>query len=548
MCSIEGFTGPQPFTIEDFTKFNKDRGPDDTNHWDDGIVHLGHNLLAIAPQPKNKSQPYETDKGNVLCYNGEIYGLDPQIYDTKWLADRIEDKGIQSLKNGINGMWAFSWYDIEKKKLYLVRDHFGVKPLFYMELNGNLYWSSTTRPLMAALNKFDKLEIAPGKFKEFQRSDRFLPFDLTPYRYIKKLAPGEVKIYNVDTHEFEPGDNMWNTNKWNLDMNLKWDPEELEKHFQEAFQDVYSPGPDVDKTVSLSGGLDSTLIMSILRNNKISGTSCSWDDDSAAEVTDNTPMFDESYLASKTCEYFDKPFHETVVPYDFNHLMKETYEAITLPIWDRNRLVPRYMNCKTAAETGHKVYMVGDVADEILTGYNGDFNRFYPKNAKTKKCTKDEVKDDHREHMPASLFGNDHINNWLFYRTLSQGESFCIVADHLAGSFGMESRVPFLHQKLAKYILKIPGVYKLHVPFKHEHFASDYGKRKTQRFWRMGNWKGMLRDHMAKYYPNHILNRTRKIGFANPWDARDDEKNDEYGEADTKLTTLLNKKLTFKED
>ena len=341
---------------------------------------------------------------------------------------------------------------------------------------------------------------------------------------------------------------MWNTNKWNLDMNLKWDPEELEQHFQEAFQDVYSPGPDVDKTVSLSGGLDSTLIMSILRNNKISGTSCSWDDDSAAESTDNTPMFDESYLAGKTCEYFDKPFHETVVPYDFNHLMKETYEAITLPIWDRNRLVPRYMNCKTAAETGHKVYMVGDVADELLTGYNGDFNRFYPKNAKTKKCTKDEVKDDHREHMPASLFGNDHINNWLFYRTLSQGESFCIVADHLAGSFGMESRVPFLHQRLAKYILKIPGVYKLHVPFKHEHFASDYKKKKEQRFWRMGNWKSMLRDHMAKYYPNHILNRTRKIGFANPWDARDDKKNDEYGEADTKLTTLLNKKLTFKED
>ena len=130
MCSIEGFTGPQPFTIEDYTKFNKDRGPDDTNHWDDGIVHLGHNLLAIAPQPKNKSQPYETDRGNVLCYNGEIFGLDQQVYDTEWLANRIEQKGVQSLKHNVNGMWAFSWYDIEKKKLYLVRDHFGVKPLF----------------------------------------------------------------------------------------------------------------------------------------------------------------------------------------------------------------------------------------------------------------------------------------------------------------------------------------------------------------------------------------------------------------------------------
>ena len=547
MCSIEGFTGPQPFTIEDYTKFNKDRGPDDTNHWDDGIVHLGHNLLAIAPQPKNKSQPYETDKGNVLCYNGEIYGLDPQTYDTEWLADRIETKGIQSLKHGINGMWAFSWYDIENQKLYLVRDHFGVKPLFYMEINGNLYWSSTTRPLMAALNKFDKLEIAEGKFNEFQKSDRFLPFDLTPYRYIKKLAPGEIKIYDVNTHKFEPSDNMWNTNKWNLDMNLKWDPEELEKEIQQAFVDVYLPGPDVDKTISLSGGLDSTLILSILRNHNLSRTSCSWDDDEQANASDNTPMFTESYLAQKTCSYFNKPFYKSTVPHDFNHLMKETYEAITIPIWDRNRIIPRYVNAKAAAEAGHKVYMVGDVADEMLTGYNGDFNRFYPAKAKTKKCNKNDVHKEHREHMPTHLFGNDHINNWLFYRTLRQGESFCIVADHLAGSFGMESRVPFLHQKLAKYILKIPGVYKLHVPFKHEHFANDYKKRKEQRFWRMGNWKGMLRDHMGKYYPSFILNRTRKIGFANPWDARDDKQNKQYAEADTNLTTLLNKKLTFKD-
>ena len=57
----------------------------------------------------------------------------------------------------------------------------------------------------------------------------------------------------------------------------------------------------------------------------------------------------------------------------------------------------------------------------------------------------------------------------------------------------------------------------------------------------------MLRDHMGKYYPSFILNRTRKIGFANPWDARDDKQNKQYAEADTNLTTLLNKKLTFKD-
>ena len=212
MCTIEGFTGPQPFTIEDYTKFNKDRGPDATNHWDDGIVHLGHNLLAIAPQPTNKSQPFETDKGNVLCYNGEIFGLDQQIYDTEWLANKIENEGIQSLKHGVNGLWAFSWYDIKQQKVYLVRDHFGVKPLFYMEVNGNLYWSSTTKPLIAALNKFGKFSISDKNFDLFQNQSRFLPCDLTPYEHIKKLSPGQIKIYNLNTHEFEPDDSMWSIN------------------------------------------------------------------------------------------------------------------------------------------------------------------------------------------------------------------------------------------------------------------------------------------------------------------------------------------------
>ena len=50
---------------------------------------------------------------------------------------------------------------------------------------------------------------------------------------------------------------------------------------------------------------------------------------------------------------------------------------------------------------------------------------------------------------------------------------------------------------------------------------------------------------MKQYYPEHVLNREQKIGFANPWDARNDEKNMEFGEADTNLVNLLMKKLTF---
>ena len=92
MCSIEGFTGPQPFTIEDYTKFNKDRGPDDTNYWSDQYVSFGHNLLAISTNKSKKTQPYVTDKGNVLIYNGEIFGLEDDVFDTEWLANKMLSK------------------------------------------------------------------------------------------------------------------------------------------------------------------------------------------------------------------------------------------------------------------------------------------------------------------------------------------------------------------------------------------------------------------------------------------------------------------------
>ena len=61
----------------------------------------------------------------------------------------------------------------------------------------------------------------------------------------------------------------------------------------------------------------------------------------------------------------------------------------------------------------------------------------------------------------------------------------------------------------------------------------------------MGNWKPVLRDHMKSYYPEHVLKRDRKIGFANPWNARDDKLNQEYGKTDVEYVKLLHQSLTL---
>ena len=86
MCSIEGTTD-KSVDIKKFTHFNKNRGPDGTNHFKDDWIQLGHNYLAISPNKENKIQPYVSPKGNILLFNGEIYGLPKGTFDTQWLAE-----------------------------------------------------------------------------------------------------------------------------------------------------------------------------------------------------------------------------------------------------------------------------------------------------------------------------------------------------------------------------------------------------------------------------------------------------------------------------
>ena len=113
------------------------------------------------------------------------------------------------------------------------------------------------------------------------------------------------------------------------------------------------------------------------------------------------------------------------------------------------------------------------------------------------------------------LFGLDPINNYLFTRALFELDSFCTVADSFTGAFGMESRMPFLHQELGKYLLKIPGAIKLDVPVKTacKRFKTRE-KRKEHKWWWMGHYKKLIREDMKKHIPAHIRNKEKKVGFA----------------------------------
>ena len=533
MCSVEGFTGKHDFTIEEYSKFNECRGPDGTTYYKDNYINLGHSLLAISPNETPLRQPWKMSDGNYLVWNGEIFGLEDGVFDTAWLSETIVNDSLASLKYKHNWMGAGAIYDLKNLTITLFRDHFGVKPMYYMELDGDFFFSSTARPLMAVVNQKrseEGITRDEKTWRVFQKNDRHLFGRFTQMERIRRLAPGEILTYDLRQMKFVSRDTFWGR-QWTLHSDFKWTPSEMEKRFIEDMNEVcHAPG--VKKTISMSGGLDSTLIASLVKEqDELDVQSVKYDDFRNEDDTVNTNMLDEYEIAKAAAEDMELDFNTTYIPYHHQDLVSKGQFALSLPQWDRNRWTARYANIAAAKERGSKIYIVGDGADELLTGYNGDYDYFG--RVKGRPAMDDHTMKYYAQHdskwqeiyssMPQGLFGHDLINNRLFVRMMQHVDSFATTVDHLCGNFGMESRMPFLAQKLSKYLLTIPSAYKLHVPFDIEPKERDF---------LMGHYKGLIRDHMRHHLPDIVTERKTKIGFATPWNARNDKHNIDLAEAD----------------
>lgn len=530
MCSVDGFTGSAPFTIEEYTSFNKERGPDGSNHYSDDQISIGHNLLAI--KPNTSPQPVIDERtGNVFAYNGELYDLKEN--DTETLFNLIQDNQWKTIYSELNGQWAFAYYDRAREKVILGRDHFGVKPMFYMELNYELYFSSTIKPLMAVLNLFQYgVELDEVTTERYHLRSRFLTGVHTPFKYIKKLAPGEVKVWDNRKKQFQQSKTHWNEKFWDLTPNYGWTVDELRELTQKAFKNTAQADPHV--TLSLSGGLDSSLIAGICHKQLDSVTSTKFVRSKTVQP-DNPRMFDEYSMAKRTAELLELKLNTAEVR------ATDVEECIMFPSFDKNRLMPRLANVRRAAKAGAKIMLNGDGSDEMLTGYNGDHlmadgqdypyrhgNSYQNLAGRAKFLMKDIEMICNKRCMK-----RDHLNNFLFERTLINCDGYNLVSDYLCGMYGMESRPPFQYQELAKFLLNIPGAMKYHSP------NPEY---------RPGNYKGILRDNFTDFIPDEVLSRKLKTGFASPWNSRGDRKNRELGQ--NQLNEIINQseQLSFKEE
>ena len=575
MCSIEGTTDPY-VDIGKFCLYNKHRGPDDTNTYVSRGIQLGHNLLKIQPNQENIPQPFITEKGNVLTYNGEIYGLGDDTFDVEWLANKIENEGIESLAKDVNGMWAFAWYDATEHSVTLCRDHFGTKPLYYVHSTvkgkDQLYFSSTILPLLITI--FD-LNGGKNKLDDnlgimiIQANSGFNVGEKTIFNGIKRVAAGQIIKFKLG-NEFEiTTNNLWKLDKdFNLFPNYMWNPDEWEHITKKAIKEVcHAPG--IKKTVSLSGGLDSSLILDVAKKeDNISASSIGWEGVMIGEKDPERHLLKQIEYATETARKSAVTHHRFRVDHSMKEdksINDEVFKAMNfIPAWDNQRLIPRFVNITQARAKGAKVYITGDCADEILTGYNGDYNKWCDKRSHTRETEyrknpvakfswyinydnwnkligfyKDNIKSDNlkkkKEHHEALLFVElskifnpdifsvDPIINANFVNLIKHCDGFCTVIDSMCGYYGMESRLPFLHQEWVKYALKIPGQEKLRVPWPKD--KKDYKEKKNHQHFLLGHYKGLFREYFDGHYTDNVRYGYRKVGFSNPWNSRNTDIN-----------------------
>ena len=209
MCGVFGVISDSPIgaaLLEAAQTIQAHRGPDarSVQRFTVGRWHVGvaHQRLAIIDLTAAGAQPMLSPSGrSLIAYNGEVYNyleLRAELEklgvifrtrtDTEVIAAACEHYGIDDALTRMNGMWAFVWVDLERSRIYIARDRFGVKPLYLYARNGLLAFASEIKTLVRALGL--RCAVNVDAVSNFLRASLLDTDDATFFEGISKLTPG----------------------------------------------------------------------------------------------------------------------------------------------------------------------------------------------------------------------------------------------------------------------------------------------------------------------------------------------------------------------
>lgn len=354
MCAINGFTFHNPSLLKKMMHICKKRGPDWDDAYYDNNISLGHNRLSILDLDNRSNQPF-IFKNFILSFNGEIYNyldlkrdLEKKNYkfettsDTEVLIKLFYEYNIEAFKK-LSGIFSISIWDKTKKILYLIRDIIGVKPLYYKEKNGYIFFSTLINPLLVDEKKNLNL-LAANYFSNFGYND----LNETFYKNIFKLLPGELLIFK----------NKKATKKKFLKFSFK--KKNISNFFiKDKIKKIIQKQTisDVPLSISLSGGIDSNILLSNI-SKKLNSYTISYNY--------KNKSIDATTASLRAKEYGANHNEIEVTSDDFFESLEIINDLIEEPIANEN-IVGNYHLSKKVRE---KVLFVGDGGDEIFTGYN----------------------------------------------------------------------------------------------------------------------------------------------------------------------------------
>ncbi len=533
------------------------RGPDGEGFYLKDNIGLAHNRLAIIDVSIKGAQPM-TSKNNrwTIVFNGCIYNfleLKQELIvkghffnsesDTEVICEGLDEYGISFFER-LNGMFAIGAWDNKTKELYLSRDRFGIKPLYYWFNKKTICFSSEIKAIIEHPDY--KIEVDLDALNEYFTFQNIFSFN-TLFKGVTMLPPANTVKINIESDSILH--NSWwdyDFSKTNKSMSFDFAKKETRRLFERAVKRQMVS--DVPVGSYLSGGMDSGSITSIASKHvdRLSTFTCGFD---MSSVTGREANFDERRDAELMANHFKTEHFEQVMnagdikwslPKLVYHL-EDLRVGMSYPNYYISRLASKFV----------KVCLQGTGGDELFGGYpwryyrvfdsisqKDYFDQYYdfwqrlvPDHEKEDLFTK-EVFDKIDENEPRRVFERvftfndklkydkpeEHINNSLYFEIKTFLPGLFLVGDKLSMSHGLEERFPFMDNDLVNFAMKVPVKHKLG-NLKAEISKIDenetFNKKKAVSYQEFDDGKNVLRKAMSKFIPDSIINR-KKQGFSAP--------------------------------
>lgn len=559
MCGIVGIIEKKAHPVDAeilkaMTESLAHRGPDGDGVFCTENVGLGHRRLSIIDLSEVASQPMKSSDGRfVITYNGEIYNyreLRAELIklghqfgsqsDTEVLLHSFMEWREDCFAK-LNGMFALAVFDAKERRVYLARDRYGIKPLYYFAQNGIFLFASEIKAFL----KHPAFRAEPDKralLEYFTFQNIFT--DRTWFSGVKLFPAGTVLQISTEYNQEKSWRRYWDYH-FTEPSQIRSEEDylsELDSLFAQAIKRQLVG--DVEVGAYLSGGMDSGSITAIAAQSlpSLKTFTCGFDMSTASRPESN---FDERKKARILATHFrTQHFERKLRSGDMERILPKLTWHLEDPRVGQS--YPNYFAAELASESV-KVVLSGTGGDELFGGYpwryyraavNHDFENYIDKyylfwqrlipNSAIKKLfspvwqdvhdvwTRDIFRDVFATHANELDSPECYINHSLYFEAKTFLHGLLLLEDKLGMAHGIETRFPFLDNDLVDFCMKLPVKHKLgHLGDVVRLNENEPGIKTSRYFEKTRDGKLLLRKVMQRHLPREVTER-EKQGFSAP--------------------------------